>query len=161
VRAFFGLLHDFDMYHVDSAGIVLYPNFTVVNDPHIPKRATPGANWYLPIPFSKSCRISLRSPKEQLVVSMVDWHEYPEDVNLASFRFHAQHNVERPAKHRGVFPMLEDEGRGFVAGYFMGCDSASRVRQLGDRLAERREARHIRARQGAGDSSNPHRASIR
>ncbi len=115
VRVFFGLMHDFEAYHIASPGMVVLPNFTVDNDPLIPKKASPGGNCYLPIPFTKSCRISLHSPKDQLGVSMVDWHQYPENVKLTPFRFYAQHHLEQPAKHRGVFPILEEEGRGFVA----------------------------------------------
>jgi len=120
VRAFFGLMHDFEAYHVASAGITLFPQFTILNDPRIPQKASPGANCYLPIPFTTSCRISLHSPKEQRATSMVDWHQYPKRVDLTPYRFHAQHHAERPPTDGGVFPILREVGRGFVAGYVMG-----------------------------------------
>ena len=58
-RSFFGALLGFEDYHVASAGIANFPNFTVTNDPLIPPKASPGWNCYLPIPFARSCVIRL------------------------------------------------------------------------------------------------------
>lgn len=43
-RSFFGALLGFEDYHINSAGLVNFPNFTVTNDPMIPKKASPGWN---------------------------------------------------------------------------------------------------------------------
>ncbi len=60
-RSFFGTLLGFEAYPIDSAGLANFPNFTVTNDPMIPKKASPGWNLYLPIPISKGCRIVLQA----------------------------------------------------------------------------------------------------
>lgn len=117
---FCGIMLGFDYYHISSAGMVVVPNFTVTNDPLISKKATPGVNCYLPIPFSKSCRITLHAKTDTFAFGMVDWQQYPDGTKLTPFRFCAVHQVAQPAAHKGTFPMLVTEGRGFVAGYFMG-----------------------------------------
>jgi hypothetical protein len=43
-RSFFGALLGFEDYHINSAGLANFPNFTVTNDPHIPPKASPGWN---------------------------------------------------------------------------------------------------------------------
>ena len=123
---FCGIMLGFEYYHISSAGMVVAPNFTVKNDRHIPKKATPGLNTYLPIPFSKSCRITLHAKTDTFAFGMVDWQHYPKGTKLTPFRFHAAHNVERPSANKGTFPMLVTEGRGFIAGYFQGWKQRDR-----------------------------------
>lgn len=119
-RSFFGTLLGFEDYHIQSAGIVTFPNFTVTNDPLIPAKASPGWNCHLPIPFSTGCLIRLygRSPKHG--AAMVDWQQYQEPVELTPLRFHAQRHIAEPASPAEPFPILEADGVGFLAGYVMG-----------------------------------------
>lgn len=113
-RPFYGVMLDLKDYFINSAGILAFPNPA----PGVP--GNPGYNCYLPMPFSKSCRIRLHATADQHVVTMVNWHQYQVGAPLTPFRFHAAHNMERPAVKQMGFKMLETEGRGFVAGLFMG-----------------------------------------
>jgi autotransporter-associated beta strand protein len=97
-----------------------YPNFTVTNDVHIPAKASPGWNLYLPIPFSKGCRIVLRADSPKSGGGMIDWQQYSNGVRLTPLRFHAQRNIAQPGKPTEPFPIAETEGTGFLAGYVMG-----------------------------------------
>lgn len=119
-RSFFGALLGFEDYHINSAGVVNFPNFTVKNDPLIPPKASPGWNIYLPIPFSSRCRISLYSKSPKNGAAMVDWQQYGEDVELTPLRFHAQRTIAQPASPGKPFPIAEAQGTGFLAGYIMG-----------------------------------------
>jgi hypothetical protein len=119
-RSFFGVLLDFEDYHIASAGFANFPNFTVTNDPLIPRKAPPGWNCYLPIPFSKGCRIRLHGKSPKNGAAMVDWQQYPENVDLTPLRFHAQRNIALPGSPAKPFPIVETEGVGFLAGYIMG-----------------------------------------
>ena len=114
-RPFFGVMHDLEDYFINSAGIVVVPNPA----PGVP--GTPGYNCYMPIPFRESCRISIRASEDQLVDTMVNWHQYPKGTLITPFRFHAAYNLKKPAVPRDGFQMLDAEGRGFVAGLFMGA----------------------------------------
>ena len=119
-RSFFGALLGFPDYHLDSAGIANFPNFTVTNDPQIPKQASPGWNLYLPIPFSKGCRIQLLAGSPKNGAGMLDWQQYREEGSLTPFRFYAQRNIALPGLATEPFPIAETEGTGFLAGYIMG-----------------------------------------
>lgn len=119
-RSFFGTLLGFEDYHVASAGIVNFPNFTVTNDPLIPAKASPGWNCHLPIPFSTGCRIRLHGKSPKHGAAMIDWQQYREPVDLTPLRFHAQRHLAEPASPASPFPILETEGVGFLAGYVMG-----------------------------------------
>ena len=119
-RSFFGVLLGFEDYHINSAAVVNYPNFTVTNDPYIPPKASPGWNFYLPIPFSNGCRITLHSKSAKHGAAMVDWQEYREHAEFTPLRFHAQRNIALPASPDKPFPIVETEGLGFLAGYIMG-----------------------------------------
>ena len=119
-RSFLGVLLGFEDYHIDSAGLAIFPNFTVTNDVHIPPKASPGWNFYLPIPFSKGCRITLRSDSAKNGAAMIDWQQYREGVELTPLRFHAQRSIALPGVPREPFPIAETEGTGFLAGYLMG-----------------------------------------
>ena len=76
LRSFFGTLLGFEDYHIASAGIVTFPNFTVTNDPLIPPKASPGWNCHLPIPFSTSCIIRLHGKSPKHGAAMIDWQQY-------------------------------------------------------------------------------------
>ena len=113
-RPFYGVMLDLKDYFINSAGIVTLPNPA----PGMP--GNPGYNCFMPIPFSKSCRIRIHASEAGRVVTMVNWHQYQDGAPLTPFRFHAAYNVEKPAVRKNGFRMLETEGRGFVAGIFMG-----------------------------------------
>lgn len=119
-RSFFGALLGFEDYHINSAGLANFPNFTITNDVRIPPKASPGWNCYLPIPFSKGCRITLRSESAKNGGAMIDWQEYRQGVPLTPLRLHSQRNLALPGVPREPFPIAETEGTGFLAGYIMG-----------------------------------------
>ena len=119
-RSFFGTMVGFEDYHIASAGIVTFPNFTVTNDPLIPTKASPGWNCHLPIPFSTRCLIRLHGKSPKHGAAMVDWQQYQGEVDLTPLRFHAQRHIAAPASPAEPFPILETEGVGFLAGYVMG-----------------------------------------
>ena len=127
-RSFFGALLGFEDYHINSAGLANFPNFTVTNDPLIPKKASPGWNLYLPIPFSKGCRIVLHAASGKNGGGMIDWQQYRDEVALTPLRFHSQRNIAQPGNPSEPFPIAETEGTGFLAGYIMGW----RQRDQGD-----------------------------
>lgn len=112
LESFMGLLLDFEPYVINSAPIVALPN--PLNN------GSPGYTCYFPIPFQKSCRIRVYSNSTGALGSMVNWHKYNKDAKITPYRFYANRNIEKPAKPRGMFKMLEAEGNGFVAGIFMG-----------------------------------------
>jgi hypothetical protein len=119
-RSFFGTLIGFEDYHIESAGIVTFPNFTITNDPLIPTKASPGWNCLLPIPFATRCVIRLHGKSPKHGAAMVDWQQYQGEVDLTPLRFHAQRHIAAPASPAEPFPILETEGVGFLAGYVMG-----------------------------------------
>jgi hypothetical protein len=119
-RSFFGALLGFEDYHINSAGLANFPNFTVTNDPLIPKQASPGWNLYLPIPFTNGCRIVLRAASAKHGGGMIDWQQYRGETALTSLRFHAQRNIAQPGIATEPFPIAAAEGTGFLAGYIMG-----------------------------------------
>jgi hypothetical protein len=114
-RSFYGVMLDLKDYFINSAGIVTLPNPA----PGVP--GNPGYNCFMPIPFSKSCRIRIHAVEDAgRLNTMVDWHQYKDGTPLTPFRFHAAYNVQKPTVRNNGFRMLETEGRGFVAGLFMG-----------------------------------------
>lgn len=123
LQHFFGVLLDQKPYRVDCAAFQ-----------HLPQTEGPvlgaGYNCYLPIPFSKSCRITLRATGKEAGAAMVDWQQYPEGTNLTPYRLHAVYRSEKPARHRGSYLMADISGRGFVAGIFKGI----RQRDHGDMI---------------------------
>lgn len=119
-RSFFGVLLGFEDYHLNNAGFVNVPNFTVTNDPFIPKKASPGWNCYLPIPFARGCRIQIHGVTPKNGASMIDWQQYNDKTALTPLRFHAQRNIAMPATTSKPFPIVETQGTGFLAGYIMG-----------------------------------------
>lgn len=112
LQHFFGVLLGEKPYPVISAGFV-----------HLPQTKGPiqgaGYNSYLPIPFGKSCRITLNATTEFKGGLMVDWQQYPEGAKMTPYRLHAVHRSETP-RHRSLFLMADISGRGFVAGIFKG-----------------------------------------
>ena len=112
-------MHDLTPYPVDNAAYTVLPNY------HTPKMpGSPGYNLYLPIPFSRSCRIRLhldQDAPEKGVSSMVDWHQYDRDAPLTPFRLGAEHNRYTPAPPRNrSYRMAEVSGSGFLAGIVLG-----------------------------------------
>jgi hypothetical protein len=105
LKAFFGIMHDRDEHFVESAPLTVLPGF----------------NSFLPIPFQKSCRITIHSDSGMASDSMIDWHQYDKDTVLTPYRLHAAHTKYTPAPPRGGYVKLADiEGDGFIAGVAMG-----------------------------------------
>jgi hypothetical protein len=119
---FFGVLLGKDPYLVESPGVKVLPHNAY--------------NCYLPIPFSTSCRISLRIDKPQGKVALrpprfeksnpervsiyyqTDWQQYESADHLTPYRLHAVFREENPAVPWGSYSVADLEGRGFVAGIF-------------------------------------------
>ena len=115
LKSFFGVMHDLDPYFVDCAAYTVLPN------PVFGKHGNPGYNLYLPIPFSKSCRITLHGAAGQAGAAMVDWHKYDKDASLTPYRLHVDHRLYKPSPPRGGYvEMANIDGEGFVAGVVMG-----------------------------------------
>ena len=118
-KPFFGIMHDLTPYPVANAAYTVLPNY------HTPKMpGSPGYNLFLPIPFSRSCRITLhvaQDAPEKGVSTMVDWHEYDRETPLTPFRLGAEHNRYTPAPPRNrSYRMAEVSGSGFLAGIVLG-----------------------------------------
>ena len=115
LKPFFGVMHDRDPYFIDCAAYNVLPNPA----PGVP--GVPGYNLNLPIPFGKSCRISLKGTKDERAVAMVDWQAYDDSTQLTPYRLHAEHQRFEPAPNRGSFvEMANIDGKGFVAGVAVG-----------------------------------------
>ena len=115
LKPFFGVMHDLKPYFIDCAAYCVLPN------PAKGIPGTPGYNLFLPIPFAKSCLISLVGSPGQRAVAMTDWQQYDESTRLTSYRLHAQHHRYSPAPERGKYVELADvTGRGFLAGVAVG-----------------------------------------
>jgi len=110
---FFGIMHDRKPYFVDCAA------FTVLPNPVFGDQGVPGYNLWLPIPFGKSCRITLHG--SGTADAMVDWHKYDKGTTLTPYRLHADYRAYKPAPARGGYVELANvEGEGFVAGVVAG-----------------------------------------
>ena len=115
LKPFFGVMHGLDPYFVNSAAFTVLPNPVFGKDGH------PGYNLFLPIPFQKSCRITIHGPAGRGAVAMVDWQKYDSPLSLTPYRLHADHRLYQPAPERGSYVELaETEGEGFVAGIVIG-----------------------------------------
>ena len=119
---FFGILLDKKPYNVESPGIKVLP--------------LGSRNCYLPIPFARSCRITVQAgdikgrvdafgtriidadPKHAMVFFQANWQEYTNEANLTPYRLHANFHEERPAQSKGTYYMADIMGKGFVAGMF-------------------------------------------
>ena len=117
---FFGVMHDLKPYPVDCAAYTVLPNF---HTPGVP--GTPGYNLFLPIPFSRSCRIRLHLPpglEQRAVSTMVDWQEYDAGTELTPFRLGAEHHRYLPAPPRNrAYRIADVTGSGFIAGVVLGA----------------------------------------
>ena len=104
--------------------LAVFQNFDtrkLSNSPH--DRSNPGFNTFLPIPFSKSCRITLHNPPNRHGVGMVDWHKYEKGAPLTPLRLHADYRLYDPSKPRGNYAELANlEGAGFIHGVQIGYD---------------------------------------
>ena len=120
LKAFFGIMHDWEPYFVDNAAYTVLPNPEAkAKDPLIP--GNPGYNLFLPIPFRESCKITLHLPPGHTVATMVDWHQYEQETPLTSYRLHADYHLYQPSPPRGNFiEMANLNGEGFVAGIAIG-----------------------------------------
>lgn len=115
LKPFFGVMHGLEPYFIDCAAYTVLPNPA----PGVP--GIPGYNLHLPIPFRKSCRLSLRGPAGQRAVAMIDWQSYGNAAPLTPFRLHATHVLHKPGPPRGSFvEMANIEGTGFIAGVAAG-----------------------------------------
>ena len=116
---FFGIMHDLQPYPVDCAAYTVLPNF---HTPGVP--GVPGYNLFLPIPFSRSCRIRLHVPAagERRVSTMVDWQQYDPGTELTPFRLGAEHHRYLPAPPRNrAYRIADVTGSGFIAGVVLGA----------------------------------------
>lgn len=122
LKPFFGIMHDLNFYFIDCAAYTVIPNpefAKLVNRPG--EKDNPGYNLYLPIPFSKSCRITIHNAVKNHAIAQVDWHQYDRDTPLTPFRLHGDYRIARPAPARGGYlEMANVEGEGFVAGLVVG-----------------------------------------
>lgn len=120
LKAFFGIMHDWEPYFVDNAAYTVLPNPEAkAKDPLIP--GNPGYNLFLPIPFSESCRITLHVPPGHTAAAMVDWHRYDQGTPLTPYRLHTEHHLYQPSPPRGGFVKMANlDGEGFVAGVAVG-----------------------------------------
>lgn len=116
---FFGIMNDLQPYPVDCAAYTVLPNF---HTPGVP--GVPGYNLFLPIPFSRSCRIRLHLPAtgERRVSTMVDWQQYAAGTELTPYRLGAQHHRYLPAPPRNrAYRIADVTGSGFIAGVVLGA----------------------------------------
>lgn len=115
VDRLFGVMHDLKPYPIDCSAFTVLPN----PDEHI--KGNPGYNLWMPIPFQKSCRITLHSQGGNPTAAMVNWHKYDERVTISPFRLHTEYRTFKPAPPRGGFAeMANIAGRGFIAGVVTG-----------------------------------------
>jgi len=111
VKAFFGVMHDMDPYFIDCAAYTVLPN------PASGMEGSPGYNLWLPIPFEKSCRITIHHADRSKITAMIDWHKYEKGTPLTPYRLHADYRSYKPAPERGGYAELANiNGEGFVAG---------------------------------------------
>jgi len=119
INSFFGIMQGRDPYYVNCAAYTVLPNWVArEKDPRIP--GVPGYNLFLPIPFNESCRISVHGPKDAILGTMIDWHEYEENTELTPYRFHAKHKRNETTPARGLHEMVDTSGSGFLAGFLTG-----------------------------------------
>lgn len=119
-RPFFGVLLDQFTYRLESPLLDVIP--MSIGD----LKGRTGYTTRFPIPFQKSCRITITPlDEEQSIAAYVDWQQYPADTQISKYRFHAVHNRKFPAttlpnNAKVLFPMADISGSGFVAGIFKG-----------------------------------------
>lgn len=119
LKSFFGVMQDRDPYYINCSAFVVAPNHqAAAKDSVIP--GTPGYNLYLPIPFSKSCRITVRGKKGVYLGAVLDWHKYDRNTPLTPYRLHATHKRFETSPNRGKIEMANISGKGFLAGFVTG-----------------------------------------
>lgn len=115
LKSFFGVMHDLDPYFIDCAAYTVLPN----PDPGV--EGTPGYNLWLPIPFEKSCRITIHYEGSSKITAMIDWHKYDKGTALTPYRLHAYHHLYTASPDRGGYVELANiSGKGFLAGVVIG-----------------------------------------
>ena len=122
---FFGIMNDLQPYPVDCAAYTVLPNFQTPGVPGVP-----GYNLFLPIPFSRSCRIRLHVPAtgERRVSTMVDWQQYDAGTELTPYRLGAEHHRYLPAPPRNrAYRIADVTGSGFIAGVVLGARQRNRT----------------------------------
>lgn len=120
LNSFFGVMQDREPYFVDCAAYTVLPNREAgKKDALIP--GTPGYNLFLPIPFSKSCRILVRGNEGAFLGTVVDWHKYTTETPLTSYRLYTVHKrfVDTPPRGNSI-EMAKVSGNGFLAGFVTG-----------------------------------------
>ena len=121
LEPFFGIMHGLDPYPVDCAAYTVLPN------PVAGKAGVPGYNLWLPIPFSKTCRMTL--PPQ--IDYMIDWQQYDEQTTLTPYRLHADYRSYKPSPPRGGFVELANiEGEGFIAGLVIGYIQRNKINMV-------------------------------
>lgn len=111
---FFGVLLGQKPYRLDCA---VFQHLPMTTGPV----QGPGYNCYFPIPFSRSCRITIEAAGVKVYgAAMVDWQQYSPGAELTPYRLHAVLKKDLPARHRGSILMADISGSGFVAAIFKG-----------------------------------------
>ena len=108
-----GVLLDQSPYRVDNAGFAVLPR-------RLGSIHGDCFNIYLPIPFAKSCRITMEPLIDQFIRFMADWQQFPEVADITPYRLHTVYKSEYPASHHSSFLMADVSGKGFVAGIAKG-----------------------------------------
>ena len=94
LKAFFGIMHDWEPYFVDNAAYTVLPNPEAkAKDPLIP--GNPGYNLFCPFHFV--------NPAKSPYTSIVDWPQYDQETPLTSYRLHADYHLYQPSPPRGNF----------------------------------------------------------
>jgi hypothetical protein len=136
---FFGILLDKLPYRVETPGVKVLPYNAY--------------NCYLPIPFSKSCKIVIevdkfsggivwkpeahferKNLKNATFYFQANWQKYESDKFLSPYRLHALFHQEKPAKKNGIFELADISGKGFIASMFKGIthkDKSDRIYHTG------------------------------
>ena len=128
VKAFFGVMNDKENHFIANSAFSVLPN--PASKKWINRRSKPcdpGYNSFLPIPFSKSCRITLHNPPGRRGVGMVDWQKYAKGAPLTPLRLHADHRQYKPSATKGNYVELANiEGAGFIHGVNLGYDQVDK-----------------------------------
>ncbi len=119
LKSLFSVMQNRDPFFVDCCAYTVLPNLIAKEkDPSIP--GIPGYNLFLPIPFSKSCRIRIQGPKGTFLGAMINWHKYQKETELTPYRLHAAHKRYKTTPAPGIIEMADVSGKGFFAGFQTG-----------------------------------------
>jgi len=110
---FFGIMHDLagrkEAYRMNTPFLVCQPKN--------------GMACYFPMPFSKSARVEIDSPKGSSFTCMIDWHEYPGQEMKEPMRFCARWRREAPCRdYADDFIMADADGPGQLVGFVYAVD---------------------------------------